>query len=361
LTFAAADAKCVNQGGNTKCSFTQDVPGPGAIPPNFVAALAANVPGSIDTFIKSTVPPAPVGFLGNGGAAVSAVTTAVGAPAAIVTLTDPLLNTGTNGPTGSFSTLVGKITGMEVQPGANIDLGRTNMIIPPAVQVPRKVTVTNTTGFPLTFPLLVTTGTDPVDFIITSPSATVVAGEVGCSGAAGLALGANCNFDVTFRPAAVAKAARSANILLAPTAAIAANNPPPVTMTLTGTAEVDVTITAVGHGTITPVGTTAQPAGTIVTLTAAPESKKFKIKEVADGATLLGTPPGTPPFTINTAAVNHTVTATFMPSGDLDANGTLDVADAIKAMKIVAGVQKADADDPDNTAVKVAPLVGGRE
>jgi hypothetical protein len=37
----------------------------------------------------------------------------------------------------------------------------------------------------------------------------------------------------------------------------------------------------------------------------------------------------------------------------------LDIADAIKALKIVAGVQAADSDDPDNTAVKVAPLAGG--
>jgi hypothetical protein len=104
-----------------------------------------------------------------------------------------------------------------------------------------------------------------------------------------------------------------------------------------------------------------------VDITAAPQSKKFKVKEVVvDNITLLGTPgaaatlPNDPPFTLTTGAANHTVTANFMPSGDLDADGALAVGDAQKALRIVAGVQAADADDPDNTAVKVAPLVAGK-
>jgi hypothetical protein len=160
----------------------------------------------------------------------------------------------------------------------------------------------------------------------------------------------------------VAKAARAATLLLNPVnspVVATATDPPPVTMNLAGTALVDVTTAAVGHGTITPA-TSAVGAGTPVTLTVTPSSKKFKVKDVADGAALL-TPSATDPtaFTLNAGNANHAVTATFMPSGDLDANGTLDVADAQKALRIVTGIQKADADDPDNTAVKVEPLVGG--
>ena len=145
---------------------------------------------------------------------------------------------------------------------------------------------------------------------------------------------------------------------------VGVSDPPPVTLNLAGTGLVDVTTAAVGHGTITPA-TAAVGAGTAVTFTVTPGSKKFKVKDVADSATpaALLTPAAADPtsFTIaNAGAVNHAVTATFMPSGDLNADGKLDVADAQKALGIVAGILKADADDPDNTAVKVAPLVGGK-
>jgi hypothetical protein len=95
-----------------------------------------------------------------------------------------------------------------------------------------------------------------------------------------------------------------------------------------------------------------------VTFTVTPSNKKFKVKDVAEGAVLLTPSPTVPTaFTIaNTGVVNHTITANFMQSGDLDADGFLNVNDAMKALRIVAGVQQADVDDPDNTAVKVAPL-----
>jgi len=242
-----------------------------------------------------------------------------------------------------------------VQPSTSLSFGSTNIATPTAV--PKTVTVTNTTGNSIVFPALATAGTNLVDFIITSPPA---AGGVGCSGAT-VAAGASCSFDITFKPTAVAKAARTATILLSPTTAIppalvGTPDPPPVTLNLSGTAQVLVTATAVGHGIITP-NSLAADAGTTVELTVTPQNRKFKVKEVAaDGLALLGTPPGTPPFTLNTGAVNHTVTATFMPSGDLNANGALDIPDVVKGLKIMAGVQAADKDDPDNTAVDVAPL-----
>ncbi|KAF0221584.1 MAG: hypothetical protein FD174_353 [Geobacteraceae bacterium] len=270
------------------------------------------------------------------------------------------------GPTGTFSTnafiLMGKIIGMDVQPATNVNLGATNIITPAAV--PKTVTVTNTTGDAITFPadlnaVAVKAGADAADFVIAPPTQPAAPAPpiVDCTNAT-VAVAGVCGFDVTFIPAKVAKAARAATLLLAPTVVAPAIAPPSVTLNLSGTGEVLVTATAVGHGIVTP-NTIAVGAGTTVDLTVTPENKKFKIKEVADGVTLLGTPAGTPPFTLNTGAANHAVTATFMPSGDLDEDGTLGVADAQKALRIVAGVQAADANDPDNTAVKVAPLVGG--
>jgi hypothetical protein len=117
---------------------------------------------------------------------------------------------------------------------------------------------------------------------------------------------------------------------------------------------------------VTPAGTA--PAGTNVTFTVTPSNSKFKVKSVDHEGTLLGTVatpatlPNTPPFTINSGdgATPHTITASFMPSGDLDASGTLDVADALKALRILSGVQSTpDPDDLDNSALKVAPLTAG--
>jgi hypothetical protein len=344
-----------------RCRLTRDLPVPGAIPPNFAAALGTGVADSISTFLQD--PLAPTGFLGTAAAALSVTGGALGNS---FTVTDPDGNTGS---TASFQLLTGKKIGMELKPGNHINHGGT-LIVPPAglVPVPQTVTVTNTAANPILFPALATAGGDLADFIITSPPA---AGGVGCSGATVPALG-TCSFDVTFTPAAIPKAARAATILLAPTAvqpvpapAIPIDNPPPVTLNLSGTAQVTVTALGKGHGSITP-DTLVADAGTNVTFTVAPANPKFKVNEVTDGATLLGTPaaiatlPNNPPFTLPVGAANHAVTATFMPSGDVDANGTLDVADAVKALNILTGLKKPDADDPDNTAVKVAPLVAGK-
>jgi hypothetical protein len=371
-TFPFGQVKCVNNAGGQKCTMTNDMPAPGAVPPNFAAALgidtAVPLVNTQSTFLRD--PLAPTGFLGAATAVASFVGAAPG-NANSITVTDGLGNTGT---TTSLTILVGKTIGMSLTPGANIDLGGTN-IVPPvgSVRVPQTVTVTNTTGNAITFGALAAAGADAADFIITSPPA---AGGIGCAGATVAIVdpavpgSGACSFDITFAPAAVAKAARAATIALAPTTVQPVPPvvppvpaPPPITMSLKGTALVNVTTAAVGHGTITPA-TAAVGAGTPVTFTVTPGSKKFKVKEVADGAAII-LPSATDPtsFTItgaNIGAVDHAVTATFMPSGDLDANGTLDVADAQKALKIVAGIQKADADDPDNTAVKVAPLVGGK-
>jgi hypothetical protein len=252
-------------------------------------------------------------------------------------------------------TLAGKIIGLDVQPATIIDHGTNNIVIP--VAAPKTVTVTNTTGNSIIFPTLAAAGADSLDFIIT-PSATVGTAPF-CSGAT-VAAGAKCSFDVTFTPTASlpAHAARVATIALTPTTAIppapvGTSDPPPVTIKLSGTAQVTVNATAGLHGTITPI-TQNVGAGATVNLTVTPSNNKFKVKEVADGPSIVSAP-----YVINAGNVNHSVTASFMPSGDLNADGILDINDALKALKILAGVQQADVDDPDNTALKVAPLVGG--
>ena len=255
--------------------------------------------------------------------------------------------------------LMGKVIGLDVQPSTALNLGATNIVTPAAI--PKAVTVTNTTGNPITFAadlnaVGVKAGADAADFIVGPPAA---AGTADCAGAT-VAAGASCSFNIVFMPAAVPKAARAATILLAPTSvqppapAPAVTDPPPVSMKLSGTAQVTVTAVGKGHGSITPEAQEVD-AGTNVTFTVAPGNLKFKVKEVADGPALVTGPP----FTINAGTANHAVTASFMASGDLDANGKLEIADAFKALKIVAGIQAADGDDPDNTAVNVAPLVGG--
>jgi len=294
-------------------------------------------------------------YIGNPAVPTTA-TVGIGGPPAIITITGPDIGgTGVNTISTNLFTLAGKIIGLDVQPTTTIDHGSNNIVAPLAV--PKTVTVTNTTGNSIIFPTLVTARADALDFIINT-SATVGAAPF-CSGAT-VAAGAKCSFDITFTPTASvpAHAARIATIVLTPTtvippAPVGTSNPPPVTVHLSGTAQVTVNATAGQHGTITPA-TQAVGAGTTVNLTVKPANNKFKVREVVDGPAIVPAP-----YTINAGNVNHSVMANFMPSGDLNADGTLDITDALKALKILTGVQQADVDDPDNTALKVAPLAGG--
>jgi hypothetical protein len=376
--FTFGEAKCVNNAGGLKCSMTRDLPLPGAIPPNFAAALGTGIAGTQSTFLRD--PLAPQGFLGS-ATAVAAFTGAAAGSANSITVTDGLGNTGT---TPTLTLLVGQTIGMDVQPGVNHDFGAVNMITPPAVPAPKTITITNTTGSDFTFAAgtLITAGVDAADFIIAPPTqpAAPAAAIADCAGATVLAAvptaapptpAGVCGFDITFKPTVAAKGPRVATIHLAPAAVVAANSPPPVTLNLAGSAQVTVTTAAATpHGTITPDATVDPvtgnaPAGSPVTFTVTPSNKKFKVKAVDDNGTILGTVaapatlPNTSPFTITTGAAAHTITATFMPSGDLDADGTLGLPDALKALRVVAGVQQADVDDPNNSALKVAPLVNG--
>jgi len=119
-------------------------------------------------------------------------------------------------------------------------------------------------------------------------------------------------------------------------------------------------VSAGANGTMSPVGAAILvDAGASPVFTITPNAK-FQVKDITvNGALAHFNPPTNPAapltFTAPAAAVNGTtVNATFMPSGDLDGNGTLDVSDALKALKILLNLQAPQGDDL--AAMKVAPL-----
>jgi Big-like domain-containing protein len=218
--FTLAEAKCVNQGGDTKCSMTRDFPAA----PNPAAALGdpVAIPGSISTFLRD--PTAPAGFIGV-GAGVIAFT---GAPAGgqnSFTVTDPLGRTGT---TTQLSLLLGQTVGLEIAaPGGITNFG---VAKPAPGTVAKTFNLNNLSGVAFT-PVIVANvpASNPVtaspDFTI-APSATLPCP----TGIATLAIGANCNFDVVFSPT-TADGAKSADI------SVTGVGVPPAQITVTGTAD----------------------------------------------------------------------------------------------------------------------------
>src|SRR6185369_9654840 len=220
--FPLALAKCVNQGGDTKCSMTRDLPAGG--PPSPLAALGDPVlaPGSISTFLKD--PLAPVGFLGT-GAAVLAFTGAAPGQLNSVTVTDPLGNTGT---TTQLSLLIGQTVGLEVTAPAGTNFG----VVKPAGPVLKTININNLAG--VAFTPVIAANVPASNPVTVSPDFTIVpSATLPCpTGILTLAAGANCNFDVKFAPiAAGADGLRSADI------AITGAGVPPASITVTGIAD----------------------------------------------------------------------------------------------------------------------------
>lgn len=118
-----------------------------------------------------------------------------------------------------------------------------------------------------------------------------------------------------------------------------------------------VTRTAGANGTITgPATVTCGAANTSYSV--APNAK-FKVKDITlNGSAQTFTPAstvgGAVTFTIASITADQTLAATFMPSGDVDGNGAIDVSDALKALKIYLGVEVPHGDDL--AAMKVTPL-----
>src|SRR6185369_14478917 len=187
--FPVSSAKCVNQGGDTKCSMTRDQPIAG---PNPTAALGDPVlaPGSISTFLKD--PTAPLGFLGIGAATLSFTGAPPGGPNSF-TVIDPLGNT--SGPILGTKLILGQTVGLEIKPLA------TNFgVAKPVGGVLKTININNLAGVAFT-PVIAANiaGSNPA---VVSPDFTIVPSAVlPCpTGIATLAAGANCNFDVKFLP-----------------------------------------------------------------------------------------------------------------------------------------------------------------
>src|SRR6185369_13693008 len=241
--FPVASAKCVNQGGDTKCSMTRDQPVAG---PNPTAALGDPVlaPGSMSTFLKA--PTAPLGFLGIGAGAASFT----GAPAGganSVTVTDPLGNVGTS---TQLVTLVGQTVGLEIAPLA------TNFgVVKPVGGVLKTININNLAG--VAFTPVIAANVPASNPVVVSPDFTIVPSAVlPCpTGIATLAAGANCNFDVKFLPVG-ADGPRSADI------SITGAGVPPAAATVTGIADGTAPLLALTSGKFFKTATAQTITGT---------------------------------------------------------------------------------------------------
>lgn len=121
----------------------------------------------------------------------------------------------------------------------------------------------------------------------------------------------------------------------------------------------NITSTVSGSGNVDNLGTLIFDDGKPASYTYTPSSNKFQVgKILVDGAPQLFTKPatisGAVTLTIPAVTASKTVSAIFVPSGDLDANGTVDIADALKALKIFVNLQTADS--TDQAAMKIGGL-----
>ena len=359
--FPASSAKCINQGGDTKCSMTRDQPVAG---PNPTAALGDPVlaPGSISTFLRD--PTAPAGFLGLG----AAVTAFVGAPAGNlnqITITDALGQTATS---TVLSTLTGHMFGMQVAPTGFV-FGANLITTPPTTTPATTITVTNpNTVSSLTLGPLALTGPNLADFIIAADTCSNVTLPVAL---AAPAPPSTCTFTVAFAPKPLAPApevaARTATVNIPGTFAPVAPATvglavPPGVVTLSGTAQLPVTATADPTGAITGPAVTAKAAdaGSAQVYTVTPnakwEVKAITVNGTAQNITAIKPADPTKPVTFTAPALSaaQTINASFMPSGDLTGDGKLDISDALKGLKIFVGLLAPQGDDA--AAMKVTPL-----
>jgi hypothetical protein len=124
---------------------------------------------------------------------------------------------------------------------------------------------------------------------------------------------------------------------------------PAVTANVTVAATFDVTtftmgITGDAKGAISPGGSTLIPYGSNQTYTFTPNAGYQVVKVVADGVDQGPVPPST--FTFNNVTANgHTLKVSFIPDGDLDGNGVVNVADALRALQIAVQLVTATAQD----------------
>jgi hypothetical protein len=201
-------------------------------------------------------------------------------------------------------------------------------------------------------------GPNAADFVINPAGTdTCVAGKVLVASTA--AAPTTCTVSASFVPKPLAPApevaVRTATLQLIPSTVGA----PIGQVALSGTAQYTMAVGTTVNGTITPTGAITVNAGAAQAFTLQP-NPKFQVKDILVNTVPATFAPATSPggavaFAAPPATANGTtVDATFMPSGDLNADGKLGVDDAVKALKLLVGLQFPQGDDL--LAMKVFPL-----
>lgn len=346
--------------------------------PATLPAFAPTQPNNIvmDNFMVCAPGTAPQGFIGAPLAPCSAVFSGSGAPAT-VNIAGPGLPAG--GVTITQFGICGKLFGMDINP-ATADFGNNAIVSAPPVPVTGQTFVVSNVNSvsSMTIGAIALTGPNAADFVVI-PAPTPAPAVAPCAQGAVLPVAvagtpSSCSVTVAFVPKPMAPApevaVRTATVNIGTAAtpttfspvapAVTPTNVPPGLINLSGTAQYSMSATVGANGTITPQGTAIfVNAGANQTFTIQPNAK-FQVKDITvNGALAHFNPPAkiTDPVTFSApaaAANGATVNATFMPSGDLDGNGTLDSADTLKALRIFVGLQTPAADDL--AAMKVTPL-----
>jgi hypothetical protein len=260
--------------------------------------------------------------------------------------------------------LTGKLYGMMLTPNSN-DYG--GVIVAATTPPPpvKTFTVTNVNTFTvpagagdITIGSVALTGPNAADFVINPAGTdTCVAGKLLVASTP--ATPTTCTVSASFVPKPLAPApevaVRTATLQLIPSTVGA----PTGQVALSGTAQYTMTVGTPVNGSITPTGALTVNAGAAQPFRLQP-NPMFQVKDIlvntAPSTFVPATSPGGPVvFSAPPATANGTtVDATFMPSGDLNADGKLGVDDALKALKILVGLQFPQGDDL--LAMKVAPL-----
>lgn len=260
--------------------------------------------------------------------------------------------------------LTGKLYGMMPTPNTHDYGGNIVAATTPAPVQTFTVTNVNTFNVPagagdITIGSIALAGPNAADYVINPAGTdTCVAGKLLVASTP--ATPTTCTVSVSFVPKPLAPApevaVRAATLQLIPSTAGA----PVGQINLSGTAQYTMTVNTAANGTITPNGTgivVNAGASQVFTVQANP---KFQVKDILVNtapakfvpASAIGGPVSfaAPPATAN----GTTVDVTYMPSGDLTADGKLAVDDALKAVKIFVGLQLPQGDDL--LAMKVSPL-----
>lgn len=338
------------------CKFTRDIGGAAAN--DFDTALGVGVftppDNSMSTFLVQASAAPPAGYFGD-GATIGVVTGGT-----VRNRVDILSPTAVNiGGTDLFA-ITGKKFGMEVSPLT----ANAGAIVIPNSAAPQTITITNpNTVNGLTIPaaggVAFAAGPHNADFTVTAETCTAAPLLAAIAPPDPTQTTNKCTITVQYtpKPETPETANRSATLLITPSLPAGT---PAGKVVLSGTAQYPVTATAGTNGAITGAAVTALAAnaGTSPVYTITPNAK-WEVKDITVNGTLstftkASNPTQAVTFTAPALTGPQDIVATFMPSGNLTGSGTLGAGDALKALRILLGLQTPAGDDL--TAMKVHPL-----